>query len=159
MLILTTYATAQNADNQKIAKQPDTLIFSDTTLLSGTALVTDSMNFEGHLTQQPTIALFKSMFVPGWGQFGNKKYIKGLCFFAFDAWMIYRAVNYRNSARDYWDKYENAATISEKNAYYSLYSDQKDDRNKFTWYAVITSFFAMFGYFRDKADKLHQTHL
>ena len=150
--LLCTFSFSAFADESKNSTPPnpgDTLIFADTTLLTGTANVTDTVNFEKHLNQQPTKALFKSMFIPGWGQVGNKRYVKGLCFFAFDVWMISKALDHKKKARDFWDMYESSETIADKNYYYNLYSGQKDDRNKFTWYAVITSFIAMFDAYVD----------
>ncbi|KAA3633168.1 MAG: hypothetical protein DWP97_09720 [Calditrichaeota bacterium] len=150
--LLCSLSIATYADEPTIKEQQpagDTLVFIDTTLLTGTAKVTDTVNFEKHLNQQPTKALFKSMFIPGWGQVGNKRYIKGLCFFAFDVWMISKALDHKKKARDFWNQYEESETISEKNYYYNLYSGEKDERNKFTWYAVITSFIAMFDAYVD----------
>jgi len=146
-LSISTYADEPTVKEPQ--KSSDTLIFADTTLLTGTAKVTDTVNFERHLNQQPTKALFKSMFVPGWGQVGNKRYIKGLCFFVFDLWMISKALDHKKKARDFWDQYESSETITDKNYYYNLYSGEKDERNKFTWYAVITSFIAMFDAYVD----------
>ena len=40
-------------------------------------------------------------------------------------------------------------SISDRNEYYDLYQDRKDERNKFTWFAVITAFVSMFDAYVD----------
>lgn len=127
----------------------DTVVFSNSNVLQGMMPVTDKTNLEKHLIQAPTTALFKSMVVPGWGQWGNKKYIKAIIFASFDTWMIARAIHYKKTARDLFDQFESASDVSTRNYYYDLYSHQRDQRNKYTWFAVITSFFSMFDAYVD----------
>ncbi len=156
-------ATAQQADDSaRAAALQDTLIYQPNGLLTGTTPVTNPTDFEHKLTQNPTGALFKSMVIPGWGQFGNHKYVKGVVFFAADAWFISRAIKYRKDARDYRKLYEGATEVYLRNDYYSQYKDSKDRRNKFTWFAVITSFVSMFDAYVDAhlsgypGEKLHK---
>lgn len=129
--------------------QKDTTLFTDISTLATTAPANSEINYEQHLTQNPTKALLKSMVLPGWGQLGNKKYVKAVLFAGFDAWMVLSALHYGRQASDYRDQYNNATEISLKNEYYGLYLDRKDERNKFTWFAVITSFIAMFDAYVD----------
>ena len=89
------------------------------------------------------------MVIPGLGQFGNKKYIKAIVFASFDAWMISKAISYKNKASDLKKQFDNETDISLRNSYYNLYQVEKDNRNKFTWYAVITSFISMFDAYVD----------
>lgn len=130
----------------------DTILFESQNLLENIIPANNPINLEEKLTQNPTTALFKSMAVPGWGQLGNKRKIKGGLFFALDLWMVLSAIHYGRQASDFRAQFENItdpALNAKKNDYYSLFLDRKDDRNKFTWYAVITSFFAMFDAFVD----------
>jgi hypothetical protein len=136
-------------DSSETNPLDDTLLYLPGGLLKGTSSVTNPTDFEHKLTQNPTVALFKSMVVPGWGQYGNHKYIKGTLFFAADVWFISRAFKYRKDARDYWSRYEGASSIAEKNSLYSQYKTFKNKRNKFTWFAVITSFVSMFDAYVD----------
>jgi hypothetical protein len=110
---------------------------------------TDTVNLEAHLSQNPTTALFKSMVVPGWGQFGNGDIFKGVVFLGLDAWMVGSAIHYGLQASDFKDKFEAATTVSERNEWYSPYEDRRSERNKFTWFAVIVSFVAMFDAYVD----------
>ena len=142
--------TAEEAkDSSETNPLDDTLLYLPAGQLKGTSSVSNPTDFEHKLTQNPTVALFKSMVVPGWGQYGNHKYIKGTLFFAADVWFISRALKYRKDARDYWSRYESASTIAEKNNLYSQYKSLKNKRNKFTWFAVITSFVSMFDAYVD----------
>ena len=127
----------------------DTTLFHETSLLIGSSPVTDSTNFEKHLTQNPTKGLFKSMLLPGWGQYGNKRKVKALIFASFDIWMISKALDHKKKANDLWDQYESFDDIAIRNNYYELYTQERNRRNKYTWYAVITSFIAMFDAYVD----------
>ena len=89
------------------------------------------------------------MFVPGWGQVGNKRYIKAAVFFGLDVWFVGSAIHYGSKASDYKDQYDIALDLTTRNYYYSLYSDEKDQRNKYTWFAVIVSFISMFDAYVD----------
>jgi hypothetical protein len=132
----------------------DTVLFEPGTSLTQYRPVTNPEDLEKHLYQNPTIALFKSMAVPGWGQLGNRRYFKAVLFAGLDAWFITSAIHYGRQAADFRDRYdaEDPNTDSgrvNRNIYYSLYEDRKDQRNKFTWFAVIVSFVSMFDAYVD----------
>jgi hypothetical protein len=127
----------------------DTLRFAPELVLDNAAPVTDSTNYELYRYQNPTLALFKSMAVPGWGQAGNRAYVKAVLFFGLDAFFIASAIHHGRKASDFRSQYEAAGEIAERNRYYDLYDDRRTNRNKFTWYAVITTFIAMFDAYVD----------
>ncbi|MDH4157430.1 MAG: DUF5683 domain-containing protein, partial [candidate division Zixibacteria bacterium] len=106
-------------------------------------------NFETRMLQKPTTALFKSMVIPGLGQLGNRRYIKALLFAGFDAWFIGSAIHYGGQAADFRERWAAAEDIEDANALYSLYEDRRDERNKFTWFAVIVTFISMFDAYVD----------
>ncbi len=141
--------TVQIDTTNNIKTKIDTTLYKKTSLLESSAPVTDSTNFEKHLYQNPTKALFKSMVLPGWGQYGNKKKLKALIFVSIDIWMISKALSHKKKANDLWNKYDSFDDIATRNTYYELYNSERNLRNKFTWYAVITSFFAMFDAYVD----------
>ena len=60
----------------------DTVLFLPVLDTGAAVQVTDTTQYEKRLTQNPTTALFKSMFVPGLGQIGNRKYFKAGVFIA-----------------------------------------------------------------------------
>jgi hypothetical protein len=127
----------------------DTVLYRPGYVLTPYTPVTDSVNLERHLFQKPTVALFKSALIPGWGQLGNRRYIKAVFFAGLDAWLVGSAIHYARQASDYRKKFEESADISDRNDHYDLYQDRKDERNKFTWFAVITAFVAMFDAYVD----------
>lgn len=127
----------------------DTVLFNIQGQLSNTIQVTDSTNFERRLIQTPTKALLKSMLIPGWGQFGNKKPFKALLFAGMDTWMILSAVHHGKKADDLFNQFESTDDLDLRRQYYSMYLSSKDKRNKFTWFAVIISFISMFDAYVD----------
>ncbi|NOY88486.1 MAG: hypothetical protein GXO93_03725 [FCB group bacterium] len=148
VLITANVIEAQNkkSDSSQVV---DTVLYQKQGLLNNLSQITNPINFEKRLTQNPTKALLKSMLIPGWGQLGNRKYVKAGVFMAFDAWFVTSAFHYKKQANDYWDKYTNATEIAERNSYYNVYLDRKDSRNKYTWYSVIVTFVSMFDAYVD----------
>jgi hypothetical protein len=118
----------------------------DTTLV---VPVTDSVDLERHLIQNPTVALFKSMFVPGLGQIGNHRYIKAAAVIGLQAWLVGNIIHYGRNASSYWSQYNSASDRDIRNYYYSLYATQRDQRNKYTWFAGILTFVSMFDAYVD----------
>jgi hypothetical protein len=127
----------------------DTVLYRPGTSLAPYSPVTNPENFERHLYQNPTAALFKSMLVPGWGQLGNRRYFKAVLFFGLDVWFVGSAIHYGRQSADFREKFENDTTIADRNEYYSLYEDRRDERNKLTWFAVIVTFVSMFDAYVD----------
>ena len=148
---LTAAVSAARADSTMVdtAGQVDTLLFEKTDLFSGVSPVTNPENFETRMYQKPTAALFKSMVIPGLGQWGNRRYVKALFFAGLDAWFIGSAIHYGGQAADFRDRWAQTDDIEDANALYSLYEDRRDERNKFTWFAVIVTFVSMFDAYVD----------
>lgn len=127
----------------------DTLLFNGAGMLDHASPVTNGTDFEKRLYQRPTTALFKSMFVPGWGQFRNRRYIKAVIFAGLDAWFIASAIKYARQASDFREQFEASTDVETRLEYYDLYLNRKDQRNKFTWFAGIVTFVAMFDAYVD----------
>lgn len=142
----------QEVDTLEIA---DTIVFVDTITYIRTdelkrfEAVDNKTNFEKELAQQPTVALLKSMAIPGLGQYGNGKKIKGLFFFALDAWFVSSALKYKGQTSDLRESYEQETSISSRNDFYQKFQNKRDQRNKFTWFAVIVTFVSMFDAYAD----------
>jgi len=132
-----------------LATPMDTLLYRPQLTITDVNSVSNPVNFEQRLTQNPTIALLKSAVVPGWGQVGNNRYIKAGVFAGFQAWFISAAIHYGSAASDYRDRWNDATDPIARNEWYGLYEDHRDDRNKYTWFAVINSFVAMFDAYVD----------
>ncbi len=129
----------------------DTSLYQPGLIFEGYIHVSDTMNFEKHLIQNPTKGLFKSMLVPGWGQLGNKRTKKALVYFGLDVWFVGAAIHYGKQTSDFKAQYDaiDPTDIDSRNIVHSLFMDRKDERNKFRWFAVIITFVSMFDAFAD----------
>ncbi|HUV30612.1 MAG TPA: DUF5683 domain-containing protein [Acidobacteriota bacterium] len=127
----------------------DTVIFQPVRDTSRAVQVANPSDFEKHLTQNPTAALFKSMLVPGLGQIGNRRWVKAAVIIGLETWFIGSAVHYGRQAADFRDQWENATGLQTRRILYDLYEDRRDERNKFTWFAGVTIFVSMFDAYVD----------
>lgn len=131
--------------------QMDTLLFSPGGALAIYSPVSDSTDREKLLSQKPMFGLLKSMVLPGWGQFGNQRYIKAAVYFGLETWMVLGAVHYGGQASSFRRLFDDTPidNNSLRNDYYDLYTDRKDERNKMTWFAIIIAFVSMFDAYVD----------
>ena len=139
----------------------DTILYVPPPVLSSGARVNNPVNLEEHLYQNPTLALFKSMFVPGWGQYGNHRYVKAGVIVGLQAWFITSAVHYGRQASDARDLYESAITIEDRNTWHDFLDNKRKNRNKFIWFAGIVTFLSMFDAYVDahlSGSPLEQRH-
>jgi hypothetical protein len=129
----------------------DTVLFHPGGMLAAYGAVSDSINREKRLRQKPMYGLFKSMVLPGWGQFGNGRHIKAAVYFGLEVWMVVGAIHYGGQASDFRRAFDATPrdAVNLRNDYYSLYRDRQDERNKMTWFAVIVAFVSMFDAFVD----------
>ncbi len=150
-------ASLSRADSTFVdtASQPDALMNVDTTIyrpgqiLTPYTEVTNPQNLESRMYQNPTKALFKSLLVPGWGQVGNRQYLKAVIAAGLDTWFIASAIHYGRQAADFRRRFEEATDVTNRNALHDLYEDRKDERQKFTWFAIIITFVSMFDAYVD----------
>lgn len=131
------------------ATKVDTTYYIPTVASSDAAQVSNPINYEEHLSQRPTIALFKSMLVPGWGQVGNKKYIKAGAVIGLQAWLFSNALHFGRLAQDEWNRFEVEVDPLTRDMYYRQYQDQRSQRNKYRWFAGIVIFASMFDAYVD----------
>ena len=64
-------------------------------------------------------------------------------------WMIGAAIHYGRQASDFKSQFDATSDIDARRDLYGLYLDRKDERNKYTWFAVIVSFLSMFDAYVD----------
>lgn len=100
-------------------------------------------------TQNPTTALFKSMFIPGWGQIGNKKYFKAGIIIALESSLIATLIHYADKTSDARKLFDTAIDEADKSRLFGEYKDAKDERNRFSWYTATVVFLSMFDAFVD----------
>ena len=143
------FGGAINADTTDVVLPGDTTLFVPVPNDRDSAIVIDTTNLERHLTQNPTAALFKSLLVPGLGQFGNRKYFKAALFAGLEVWFISSAIDYNSKAQDYRTLYDASDVADERREFYSQYEDQRDQRNKYLWFTGITVFVSIFDAYVD----------
>lgn len=138
------------ADSTK-QEQPkvDTLLVQPGNAFAGATPVTDERNFEAHLVQNPTGALFKSMVIPGLGQIGNHAYVKAALFAGLDGLFIYSAVQKGSDASDLKKQFDAESDKNIRNDLYDRYRDKARSRNLYTWLAVVTTVVSMFDAYVD----------
>jgi hypothetical protein len=127
----------------------DTLLYVPPEKEPAAGEVTSRTDLERHLTQNPTAALFKSMLVPGLGQVGNHRYFKALLFAGLEGWFVSRAIHYGRQASDAATYYRAQTDVTLRYLAYNDYSRKRSNRNKFIWFAGITTFISMFDAYVD----------
>jgi hypothetical protein len=137
------------ADSSQVDVSLDTVLFDPPPDKAVAGQVTNPIDLEGHLYQKPTVALFKSLFVPGLGQLGNHRYLKAAFFAGIEGWFIGSVIHYGRQAADAKQLFENAPTTAVRNHWYSFYDNKRKNRNKFAWFAGITIFVSMFDAYVD----------
>jgi hypothetical protein len=98
--------------------------------------------------QKPTIALFKSMLVPGWGQIGNKKYIKAGVIITLEVTLVGTIMHYADKTSDARDAFD-SANDTNRARMFTEYMDAKSQRNRFGWMLGTLVFLSMFDAFVD----------
>ena len=127
----------------------DTLAFVPPANAHLSGEVANPVDLETHLTQNPTVALFKSLFVPGWGQLGNRRYFKAALFAGLETWFVSRAIYYGGKASDAQDYYDAQTDKYARASAYTVLDQKRKSRNKFIWFAGITAFVSMFDAYVD----------
>jgi hypothetical protein len=100
-------------------------------------------------TTNPTTALFKSLFVPGWGQLCNKKYIKAGVVITLEALLIGTVAHYAKKTSSAKEAFEAETDIGEKARLFNEFEEAKDQRNRFSWFTGTLVFLSMFDAYVD----------
>jgi len=111
--------------------------------------VTNPVDLERHLTQRPTVALFKSMLVPGLGQFGNHRYVKAALFAGLEGWLTWKMLHFNHLASDARKAYLAETDYNRRLALYYDYDSRRRSRNKYAWFTGLTIFVSMFDAYVD----------
>jgi len=101
--------------------------------------------------QNPTVALFKSMLVPGLGQIGNKSYIKAGIAIVSESIFIGAIVHWAKKTRDAKAAFDavDPDSVDIRGTLYNTYSDYKDKRNFYSWMLGTAVFLSMFDAYVD----------
>ena len=100
--------------------------------------------------QNPSAALFKSMVVPGWGQVGNKKYIKAGFVIGLESLLFLKWLRFRRKTADARADFEDAPdTEPNKTFLFNKFQATRNDPNLFAWLTGTVIFISMFDAFVD----------
>lgn len=115
----------------------------------------------------PTGALLRSAFVPGWGQLYNRKYIKAVIFAAGEGWLVYGIYDDWKKANRHEDNFKSAFDDPiYQAAEFEKYESARDSRNLKMWFLAAAIFYSMFDAYVDaqlsdfeQADKAFEVYL
>jgi hypothetical protein len=127
----------------------DTILYVPPPAPSAGGAVTNPVDLEERLYQNPTRALFKSVLIPGWGQLGNRRYVKAGVIFAVESLFIGAYLHYNKQVADARDRFESAQSIEARNNWYDYLENKRKNRGKYAWFAGITIFLSMFDAYVD----------
>jgi hypothetical protein len=106
----------------------------------------------------PKGALFRSAFVPGWGQFYNRKYIKGTIIAGGEGYLIYGIAKYWRETNKHRSNFEHSTDPLYQASEFALYNNARDKRNLRLWIISATIFYSMFDAYVDaQLSDFHQT--
>lgn len=98
----------------------------------------------------PTGALLRSAFVPGWGQFYNRKYIKAGIFSIGQSWLIYGIYENWKDAIEHERNFKSADDDPIYRAdEFTKYESARDSRNLKMWIMAAAVFYSMFDAYVD----------
>lgn len=140
-------------DSSTIGVFPDTVIlepilynYSADTILTN---VYRSENEKNLSFPSPTVALFKSVLFPGWGQYSNRRFIKMGIVMVVESYFIFRLVEDAREASKWRDRWREADNDILKIEYFNKYAGYRDDRNTNMWYTALVIFISMFDAYVD----------
>jgi len=97
----------------------------------------------------PTGALLRSAFVPGLGQFYNRKYIKAAIFAGTESWLIYGIHHDWKMADRHEANFKQTSDPIYKASEFSEYEKARDSRNLKMWILAAAIFYSMFDAYVD----------
>ncbi|OGC96087.1 MAG: hypothetical protein A2W25_08625 [candidate division Zixibacteria bacterium RBG_16_53_22] len=97
----------------------------------------------------PTGALLRSAFVPGWGQFYNRKYIKGTVIALGESYLIIGIYNDWREANKFERNFKNATDLTIKAREFANFENARDSRNLKMWILATAVFYSMFDAYVD----------
>jgi len=82
-------------------------------------------------TESKFTSLQKSLLIPGWGQFAEKRYIEGALFLSAEIFCVYRIFSYNHKGNGYYDQYKKADNVNDAVKFRELTEKYDTRRNKF----------------------------
>jgi hypothetical protein len=97
----------------------------------------------------PTGALLRSAVVPGWGQYYNKKYIKGSVIAAAETYLIVGIVTNWRDASKHKKNFQGSDSLEYKASEFDKYEHNIDQRNIRMWLLAAGILYSMFDAYVD----------
>jgi len=95
--------------------------------------------------RSPMGALLRSVAVPGWGQFYNRKYVKSAIVFGAESFFIVKSIQWWKKTEDQYD----LVTQTESGRDFTTYLNYRDRRNDYLWLTGLSVFISMFDAYVD----------
>ena len=81
-------------------------------------------------------SLHKSLLIPGWGQFTEKRYIEAVLFLSVEVFALYKVFDYNHKGNQYYDKYREADNVDDTVKYREVTEKHDTRRNQFILVAI-----------------------
>ena len=81
-------------------------------------------------------SLHKSLLIPGWGQFAEKRYIEAALFLSAEVFVLYKVFDYNHKGNQYYDKYSEADNVDDAVKYRELTEKYDRRRNQYILVAI-----------------------
>jgi len=101
------------------------------------------------LKRSPMGALMRSIAIPGWGQYYNKKYLKSAVIFCGESFFIYKAAHWWIKTEDQYNTVQTITDPIDKPLAFSYYLSYRGKRDDYLWATGITIFLSMFDAYVD----------
>ena len=94
-------------------------------------------------------ALLRSVAIPGWGQYYNRKYVKSAVVCAVETFFIIKAVHWWKKTEDQYNSIQQTSDQSQQTARYNIYRSYRTNRDDYLWGVGLTVFLSMFDAYVD----------
>jgi len=115
----------------------------------------DSLSVQGDAVRRvkpkraPMGALLRSVAVPGWGQYYNRKYIKSVVVFGAETFFIAKAAHWWKKTEDQYNSIQQTSDLSQQSTRYNIYRSYRTSRDDYLWAVGLTVFLSMFDAYVD----------
>jgi len=99
--------------------------------------------------KSPSGALFRSMLVPGWGQWYTKRHFKSVAVFLGEGALIGFMAYEWNQLEKFKDKFQSESDPVLKNFYFRSFELHEDNRNTYLWFLAGAVFVSMWDAYVD----------
>ncbi len=81
-------------------------------------------------------SLHKSLLIPGWGQFAEKRYIEAALLLSAEVFALYKVFDYNHKGNQSYDKYREADNVEDTVKYRELTEKYDTRRNQYILVAI-----------------------